>query len=245
MGLHLGDAVTRFAPGPAGIEVSFRSGGGIVAETLLMAAGRLGNTGGLGLDALGIPVGDRGHIGVNEHYQTSVPRVYAVGDVIGFPGLAATSMEQARVAMCHAFDLKYKSRVAPVFPLAIYTVPEVAMVGETEETCRDKGIDHCVGRAHYRQNARGQIIGDLSGMLKLVFRASDRVLLGVHVVGKDAAELVHVGMMVMQMGGTIDAFIDAVFNYPTLGDAYKYAAYDGLGALQRRAAAASAAPHSS
>jgi NAD(P) transhydrogenase len=242
VGLHLGDAVTRFAPEPAGIEVAFRGGGGIVAETLLMAAGRLGNTAGLGLDALGIPVGDRGHIGVNEHYQTSVPHVYAVGDVIGFPGLAATSMEQARVAMCHAFDLKYKSRVAPVFPLAIYTVPEVAMVGETEESCRDKGIDHCVGRAHYRQNARGQIIGDLSGMLKLVFRASDRVLLGVHVIGEDAAELVHVGMMVMQMGGGIDAFIDAVFNYPTLGDAYKYAAYDGLAALQRRAAAPAAPP---
>ena len=232
--VHLSDGVTAFTPSAAGIELTLRDGGAIDADAVLMAAGRLGNTAGLGLEALGIPVGDRGHVGVNEHYQTAVPHVYAAGDVIGFPALAATSMEQARVAMCHAFDLKYKTRVAPVFPLTVYTIPEVAMVGETEESCRDKGIDHCVGRAPYRQNARGQIVGDLTGALKLVFRASDRALLGVHVIGDGAAELVHVGMMVMQTGGAIDRFIDAVFNYPTLGDAYKYAAYDGLGALSRR-----------
>ena len=232
--LHLADGVVRFAPTPTAIELGLRSGGGIVAEAVLLAAGRLGNTAALGLPAVGIPVGDRGHVGVNEHYQTALPHVYAAGDVIGFPALAATSMEQARVAMCHAFDLRYKTRMAPIFPLAVYTIPEVAMVGETEESCRDKGIPHGVGRALYRHNARGQITGDLGGLLKLVFRASDRALLGVHIIGANAAELVHVGMMVMQVGGAIDAFIDAVFNYPTLGDAYKYAAYDGLGALARQ-----------
>lgn len=198
------------------------------------AAGRLGNTRGLGLERIGIPVGDRGHLTVNERYQTAIPHIYAAGDVIGFPALAATSMEQARVAMCHAFDLKYKTRVAPVFPLAVYTIPEVAMAGETEETCREKGIDHCVGRALYRANARGQITGDLAGQIKLVFRASDKALLGVHIIGAAASELIHVGLMVMQAGGTIDAFIETVFNYPTLGEAYKYATYDGLGALARR-----------
>jgi len=179
-------------------------------------------------------VDDRGLLAVNEHYQTALPHVYAAGDVIGFPALASTSMEQARVAMCHAFDLRYKTRVAPTFPLAVYTIPEIAMVGETEETARAKGIDYCVGRALYRQNARGQIVGDLAGQLKLVFRAADRTLLGVHVFGEAASELVHVGLMVLLAGGTIDTFVDAVFNYPTLGDAYKYAAYDGLGNLARR-----------
>jgi NAD(P) transhydrogenase len=142
-------------------------------------------------------------------------------------------MEQARVAMCHAFDLKYKTSLAAVLPFAIYTIPEVSAVGETEESCREKGIPYAVGRALYGQNPRGQIIGDLAGQIKLVFRAPDKTLLGVHIIGEDAAELIHVGMMVMQAGGTIDAFIDVVFNYPTLSDAYKYAAYDGLGALQR------------
>jgi NAD(P) transhydrogenase len=144
-------------------------------------------------------------------------------------------MEQARVAMCHAFDFRYKTRVAPILPLAIYTIPEIAMAGETEEACREKGIDHGVGRALYRQNARGQISGDLGGQVKLVFAAADQRLLGVHIIGEGASELVHVGMMVMQMGGALDAFIDAVFNYPTISDAYKYAAYDALGDLQRRA----------
>ena len=155
--------------------------------------------------------------------------------MIGFPALASTSMEQARVAMCHAFDIAYKTRVAPIFPLAIYTIPEVSMVGETEESCQEKGITYCVGRALYGRNARGLIIGDLAGQVKLVFQASDKRLLGVHIIGEDAAELIHVGLMVLLAGGTIDAFIDAVFNYPTLGDAYKYAAYDGLAALQRLA----------
>ncbi len=234
--VRLRDGVTRVDARPDGVDLELKSGGGLTMDAVLFAAGRVGNTRGLDLEKVGIPVNDRGLIPVNEHYQTAVPHVYAAGDVIGFPALAATSMEQARVAMCHAFDLKYKTRVAPIFPLAVYTIPEVAMVGETEESCREKGIDYCVGRALYRTNARGQIIGDLTGQIKLVFRYPDKTLLGTHVIGESASELVHVGLMVLLAGGTIDTFINAVFNYPTLGDAYKYAAYDGLGNVARRAA---------
>ena len=231
--LALGDGVVGVQCRPEAIRLPLRSGAIVDVDALLVATGRLGATRGLGLDRIGIPVGDRGHVDVNEHFQTVVPHVYAAGDVIGFPSLAATSMEQARVAMCHAFDLRYKTRVAPIFPMAVYTIPEVAGVGETEESCGGKGIGHVVGRALYRDNARGQIIGDLSGLLKLVVRAEDRRLLGIHAIGEQAAELIHVGLMVMQLGGAIDVFIDAVFNYPTLSDAYKYAAYDALGALAR------------
>jgi NAD(P) transhydrogenase len=234
--VRLRDGVTRVDARPDVVNLDLKSGDRLAVDAVLFAAGRVGNTRGLALEKAGVDVNDRGLIPVNEHYQTAVPHVYAAGDVIGFPALAATSMEQARVAMCHAFDLKYKTRVAPIFPLAVYTIPEVAMVGETEESCREKGIDHCVGRAAYRTNARGQITGDLNGQVKLVFRYPDKTLLGVHVIGESASELVHVGLMVLLAGGTIDTFINAVFNYPTLGDAYKYAAYDGLGAVQRRAA---------
>ena len=234
--VRLNEKVGGYATGPDGVKLECKRAGALEVDSVLIAAGRLGNTAGLGCDRIGLPVGDRGHLTANEHYQTVIPHIYAAGDVIGFPALAATSMEQARVAMVHAFDLKYKTRVAPIFPLAVYTIPEVAMVGETEESCREKKLDCCVGRSSYRTNARGQIIGEVDGMVKLVFRADDRRLLGVHVIGESASELVHVGMMVLQFDGTIDAFINAVFNYPTLGDAYKYAAYDGLGALARRTA---------
>jgi NAD(P) transhydrogenase len=146
-------------------------------------------------------------------------------------------MEQARVAMCHAFDLGYKDRVSPILPMAIYTIPEVAAVGETEESCATKGIPCLAGRASYRGNARGQIVGDLQGLIKLVFRTPDKKLLGVHIVGEGASELVHVGLAVMHFGGVIDDFIKMVFNIPTLGDAYKYAAYDGLQAMAKSASA--------
>jgi len=219
---------------PDALYLTLRSGVTAAVDCVLFAAGRAGNTTGLGLEKVGISVNDRGLISVNDRYQTSVPHIYAAGDVIGFPALAATSMEQARVAMVHAFDLKYKARVAPLFPLAVYSIPEVAMVGETEESCRGKAIDYCVGRAYYRQNARGQIAGDLNGLVKLVFRREDKKLLGVHIIGVSASELVHIGLMVLQAGGTIDTFIDSVFNYPTVGEAYKYAAYDGLGHLAAR-----------
>jgi NAD(P) transhydrogenase len=235
--LRLKESVVRYEPEPDAVVLGLKSGSTVKAEGVLIAAGRLGNTRGLGLDRIDLAAGDRGHLTVNEHYQTAIPHIYAAGDVIGFPALAATSMEQARVAMVHAFDLKYKTRVAPIFPLSVYTIPELAMVGETEESCREKAIEYCVGRAQYRQNARGQITGDLGGQLKLVFRYPDKRLLGVHIIGESASELVHVGLMVLHAGGTIDTFIDTVFNYPTLGEAYKYAAYDGLQALQQRSRA--------
>jgi NAD(P) transhydrogenase len=230
----LRDGVTATAADPDAIRLTLRGSRLLEVDAVLVAAGRLGNTVGLGLERAGITVGDRGHIAVNERFQTAAPHVYAAGDVIGFPALASTSMEQGRVAVCHAFGFEYKQAVSRVLPLAVYSIPEVSMVGETEESCREKGIACCVGRAEYRGNARGQIVGDLAGQLKLVFDPAERRLLGVHIVGEDAAELIHVGVMVLQAGGRIDAFIDAVFNFPSLSEAYKYAAYDGLGALARR-----------
>ena len=234
--VRLRETVIRYDADADGIRLDLKGGDALKTEAVLVAAGRVANVAGLALERAGVAVNERGLLTINERYQTAVPHIYAAGDVIGFPALASTSMEQARVAMVHAFDLKYKTAVAPIFPLAVYTIPEIAMVGETEESCRDKKIDYCVGRGLYRTNARGQITGDLGGELKLVFRYPDKTLLGVHVIGEIAAELVHVGLMVLQVGGTIDAFINTVFNYPSLGDTYKYAAYDGLGALARRAA---------
>jgi NAD(P) transhydrogenase len=231
--LVMQDAMSSLELAGAEVGLVLRSGERLAVERVLFATGRMGATDCLGLDRIGLTPGPRGHLAVNEHYQTAVPHIYAAGDVIGFPALASTSMEQARVAMCHAFDLKYKSRVSPVLPMAVYTIPEIATVGETEESCQDKGIPYCVGRAFYRSNSRGQIIGDLSGLLKLVF-GPDLKLLGVHILGEMASELVHVGQLCLHFGGTIDAFIQSVFNYPTLGEAYKYAAYDGLGNLARK-----------
>ena len=218
-----------------GVRLTLSTGEVIEAERALFAAGRQSNVDTLGLERAGVLVGKRGLVPVDEHYRTNAPGIYAAGDVIGFPALASTSMEQARVAMVHAFGLQYKERMSPVLPLAVYTVPEIGMVGLTEEEARAKEGDVEVGRAEYARNARAQIIGDQSGLLKLVFRASDKRLLGVHLVGELASELVHIGAEVLRAGGTIDAFIDAVYNWPTLSDCYKYAAYDGLGALKRRA----------
>jgi NAD(P) transhydrogenase len=234
--VKLREGVTRYDADADGIRLDLKGGSALKVDAVLVAAGRVANVAGLGLKRAGLSVNERGLLTVNARYQTAVPHIYAAGDVIGFPALASTSMEQARVAMVHAFDLKYKTAVAPIFPLAVYTIPEISMVGETEESCRQKSIDYCVGRALYRTNARGQITGDLGGELKLVFRYPDKTLLGVHVIGESASELVHVGLMVLQVGGTIDTFINSVFNYPSLGETYKYAAYDGLGAVARRSA---------
>jgi NAD(P) transhydrogenase len=234
MDLRLGDEVERYDPTPQGVTLHLKSGATLDADAMLYAGGRQGNTDGLGLEALGIEVSRRGQITVNERYQTAVPHIYAAGDVVGFPALAATSMEQARVAMTHAFDLRYKERVSPVLPYGIYTVPEAGMVGETEQSCRAKGIDYEIGRASYAGNPRGQIAGDLDGMVKLIFQPENQALLGAHIVGENATEIIHVAAACMTLGGTLDYFIQAVFNYPTLTDAYKYAAYDGLGRLARR-----------
>jgi NAD(P) transhydrogenase len=215
------------------VALRLKSGAVVEAEIALFAAGRQSNVEGLGLEAVGVQLGHRGLIQVNPKYQTTVPNIFAAGDVIGFPALASTSMEQARVAMVHAFNLQYKEQIAPIFPYAVYTIPEISMVGLSEDECKQKNLPYLVGRAFYEQSPRGQIIGDMSGMLKLVFAPEDKKLLGVHMIGEMASELIHIGMHVLVAGGTIDAFIHAVYNYPTLADSYKYAAYDGLGNLER------------
>jgi NAD(P) transhydrogenase len=191
--------------------------------------GRQSNVQALCLEQLGVQLGNRGVIVVNDKYQTNVPNIYAAGDVIGFPALASTSMEQARVAVSHAFNFTYKEEMSPIVPLAVYAIPEISMVGMTEEECLAKQIPYLTGRGFYSNNPRGQIIGDMSGMIKLIFAPVDKKLLGVHIIGEQASELIHVAAHVMLMDGTIDAFIRAVYNYPTLSDLYKYAAYDGLG----------------
>lgn len=220
--------------GPPGLEVTMQSGRVLEADRVLYTTGRVGCTKGLGLEALDIAVDDRGRVTVDENFRTSVPSIYAAGDVIGFPALAATSMEQGRVAVCNAFGFTYKRRVAEDLPYGIYTIPEVSCVGDTERDARARGEDVEIGVGRYATNARGQIVGDLDGLVKLVFRAQDRRLLGVHCLGERATEIVHVGQAVRALGGTIDYFVNAVFNYPTISDVYKYAAYDGLGRLARR-----------
>ena len=225
------DAVEKVEMKDGMCETFLKSGNILRSETHLWAAGRVGNTKNLKLENIGLAANNRGQLEVNEHYQTKIPHIYAGGDVIGFPSLASTSMEQGRVAMCHAFDFRYKDRMAALLPYGIYTIPEVSMVGMTEEEARRKSIDYEVGKSRYADHPRGQIIGSERGMLKLVFAKADKKLLGVHVIGDNASEIVHTGMMAMQFDGTIDAFINSVFNYPTLSDLYKYATYDGLGNL--------------
>lgn len=225
--------------GGRGVKVTLESGRVLIADRLLAAAGRSSNVEGMNLDGVGVKMGERGKIEINEHFQTSVPHIYAAGDVVGWPSLAATSMEQGRVAMCHAFQLSYKTKMANTFPYGLYTIPEVSICGLSEEEARRKHADVEVGRAYYRDNARGQIVNDPEGILKLVFDAKTKKLYGVHILGERATELVHLGQAVMTLDGTIDYFIQTVFNYPTLSEIYKYAAYDGLGRLARRATTAS------
>jgi len=210
------------------VHLTLEKGDKLEAEVALIAAGRQSNVQVLGLEEVGIKLGERGLILVDENYRTNIPSVYAVGDVIGFPALASTSMEQARAAVVHAFNLEYKEKLAPFLPLAVYAIPEISEVGLTEDECQAQHIPYLVGRAYYEENARGQIIGDMSGMIKLVFSPTDKKLLGAHIIGEQASELIHIATHVMLVGGPIDAFIEAVYNYPTLSDSYQYAAYDGL-----------------
>ncbi|MBV9341265.1 MAG: Si-specific NAD(P)(+) transhydrogenase [Acidobacteria bacterium] len=216
---------------PSGVDVVMSSGTILQVEAVLFAAGRRAAVDGLCLENAGLAVNERGYISVDKDYCTAVPHIYAAGDVIGFPALASTAMEQGRVSVCHAFGFRYKQRLPSMLPMGIYTVPEISVVGETEESCREKGINYCVGRALYANNVRGHIIGDTAGMLKLIFARSDKKLLGVSIIGESATELIHIGMLVLDGHGSIDEFIDQVFNFPTLSEAYKYAAYDGLGNL--------------
>ncbi len=215
----------------SGVQLAMKSGKSLRTEAVLFAAGRRAAVDRLSLEKAGLAINDRGYISVDEHYRTAVPHIYAAGDVIGFPALASTSMEQGRVAVCHAFGFKYKQRVASMLPMGIYTIPEISSAGETEQSCKEKKIDYCVGRALYANNARGHIIGDTAGMLKLIFARADKRLLGVSIIGESATELIHIGMMVLDHNLTIDEFIEQVFNYPTLSETYKYAAYEGLGNL--------------
>jgi len=214
-----------------GVRLKLKSGKTLEVDAVLFAAGRKAAVDGLALEKAGLAVNDRGYLAVNASFQTKVPHIYAAGDVIGFPALASTSMEQGRVAVCHAFGFQYKQRVASMLPMGIYTIPEISAVGETEASCKEKGIDYEVGRAQFANNARGMIAGDMIGMLKLIFRRADKHLLGVHIIGEQATELIHIGAIVLETEGTMDTFIELAFNYPTLSEMYKYAAYDGLGNL--------------
>jgi len=215
----------------SGATLHMKSGKKLETEAALFAAGRRAAVDGLALEKAGLALNDRGYIPVDAHYRTSVPNIYAAGDVIGFPALASTSMEQGRVAVCHAFGFQYKQRLASMLPMGIYTIPEISSAGETEDSCKEKKIEYCVGRARYENNARGHIAGDTAGLLKIVFSPSDKKLLGVSIIGENATELIHIGMMALDNGLTINEFIEQVFNYPTLSEMYKYAAYDGLGNL--------------
>ena len=213
---------------PGDVMLTLSSGAKISCDGVLVCAGRQSNTGDLNLAASGIEPGKRGLVPVNGHNQSVVPHIYAAGDVVGPPALAATGIEQARVAVGHAFDSTFKKDLATILPTGIYTIPEASMAGETEATLREKGIDFIAGRARYADIPRGEIIGDQVGFLKLLFRREDMRLLGVHVMGEQATELVHIGLIALMTEAGADLFNRACFNYPTLGDLYKYATYDAL-----------------
>ena len=222
------EAVTRRG---AELVSALPSGDTIATEKVLVTAGRMGNTTDLGLDELGVTTDGRGRVVVDDTFRTTVPGVYAAGDVIGAPALAAASMEQARVAVSQAFGLVRDTYVADHLPYGVYTIPEVSSVGLSEQHARARGIDVVVGRASFRDNARGAIIGDRDGMTKLVFDRGTRRLIGCHCVGERASELVHVGHAVMMLNGTVETFVQMAFNYPSLSETYKYAAYDALDRL--------------
>jgi len=210
------------------IVCELSTGETIACGKLLAASGRSGRTAQLNLPAMGVVVDKRGYIQVDDGYRTATPSIFAAGDVIGFPALASTSMEQARVAVCHAFGFAYKKQVSHLLPYGVYTIPEVSCVGFSEEQAKEKKLDYVVGRAFYRDNQRGKIVGDKDGVIKLVFDKATRKLIGCHCIGDRASELVHIGQVTITLGGTIDTFIEMVFNYPTLSEMFKYAAYDAL-----------------
>ena len=232
--LRLGEAVKEIVPfeDTRGqfVKLVLESGKEIIAEKTLYSIGRTGATDKLGLENLDLVPDSRGRLMVNKHYQTAVPNIYAVGDVIGFPSLASTSMEQGRLAACHAFGVEANS-VPELFPYGIYSIPEISTCGPNEEELTRDGVPYEVGKAAYREIARGQIIGDYIGTLKLLFHRETHKLLSVHIIGEGASELIHIGQSVMAFGGTINYFVDTVFNYPTLAECYKTAAFDGLNRL--------------
>ena len=204
----------------------------ISGDALLFAVGRQGNVDELNLAACGIEADERGRIPVDSEFRTRQPNIYAAGDVIGFPSLASVSMEQGRLAAAHALGLPVHSNSA-VYPYGIYTIPEISFIGKTEEQLTDEDVPYEVGVAYYREIARGQIRGDTTGRLKLIFHRETKELLGVHIIGEGASEILHIGQAVMILKGTVEYFVDTVFNYPTLAECYKAAAFNGLNKLAR------------
>ena len=231
--MHQQVRAIKLEVGDRDVLVTLTDGSRLVAEKVLVAAGRVGNVEALNLEAAGLAATEKGTIEVDTHYQTKVPHICAAGDLIGFPGLASTSMEQGRVAITHALGKKYQQKVSDLLPMGIYTIPEVSSVGETEESLKKSGIPYVVGRTPLNENVRANLVGEAVGFLKLVASPKDGELLGVHCIGPHASELVHLGSAVMALGGTIHYFTQAVFNYPTLGEAYKYAAYDARSRMKR------------
>ena len=214
------------------IEVCLQHAKPIRTSTLMYAIGRVGATKGLNLEAAGLKPDSRGRIAVNTHFQTAVPHIYAVGDVIGFPALASTSMQQGRHASCHAFGHPDRTDTS-LLPYGVYSIPQISMVGRNEEELTNADVPYGVGIARYKEIARGLLMGDETGMLKLLFHRQTKELLGVHAIGEGATELIHIGQAVMAYHGQIHYFIDTVFNYPTLAECYKVAALDGINRLPR------------
>jgi NAD(P) transhydrogenase len=232
--LHQNTRAMKLEPGERDVLVTLADGSRLVAEKVLVAAGRIGNVESLNLSAAGLEATERGLLDVSPFFQTKVPHIYAAGDLVGFPGLASVSMEQGRVAMSHACGGILKQRVSDILPVGIYTIPEVSSVGESEESLRAKGRAYVAGKASLVMNARANLIGEAVGFLKLLADAEDGKILGVHCIGPHASELVHTGAAVMSHKGDLQYFVEAVFNYPTLGEAYKYAAYDALERMRER-----------
>ena len=212
------------------VVVELQSGKRLVGEAALFSVGRVGDTDSLNLEAAGLEPDERGRLWCNEHHQTWVPHIYGVGDVVGFPALASVSMEQGRRAVAHAFNQPFEA--CDLLPYGLFTIPEVSMVGQSEEQLTAQCVPYEVGVARFREIARGQIVGDQTGMLKLLFHRETRKLLGIHCIGKSATEIIHIGQTVMAYDGTIDYFRDTVFNYPTMAECYKVAAFDGLNKLK-------------
>ncbi len=236
--LRLGEEVQSVEELPdATVVANLESKKRISGDALLYAIGRQGAIDDLNLAAAGLEADSRGRIPVDEHYQTKVEHIYAVGDVVGFPSLASVSMEQGRLAAAHAFNDHCATTNSSFYPYGIYTIPEISFIGKTEEQLTSDDVPYEVGMAYYRETARGQIRGDTTGRLKLIFHRDTRAVLGVHIIGEEASELIHIGQAVMVLGGTVDYFIDNVFNYPTLAECYKVAAFNGLGRLSRYQAA--------
>lgn len=231
--LRLGEEVVSVEEGPDGTVIAnLESRKRVSGDALLYSVGRQGNVNDLNLAAAGLSADERGRISVDGQYRTCVPNIFAVGDVIGFPSLASVSMEQGRIAAANAFGVEAKSNPAN-YPYGIYTIPEISFVGKTEEQLTDEDVPYEVGLAYYREIARGQIRGDTTGRLKLIFHRDTREILGVHIIGEGASEILHIGQAVLSLKGTVDYFVDTVFNYPTLAECYKAAAFNGLNKLAR------------